>query len=97
MVYLLVLYPTTARRITIGMIILDTIARVDLGQLGPGNRHKSGRVTQAVEACARINRHQCGFLLPERESFYDFLGGLCFSFFSRRERRGRQCFSPDDV
>ena len=58
----LTLYGTTARRITMVIIILDTIARVDLGQLGPGNRHKSGRVTQAVEAGARINRHQCRFL-----------------------------------
>ena len=94
MVYLLVLYPTTARRITIGMIILDTIARVDLGQLGPGNRHKSGRVTQAVEACARINRHQCGFLLPERESFYDFLGVLMFFFLFSSGKKRKAMFPP---
>ena len=94
MVYLLALYPTTARRITIGMIILDTIARVDLGQLGPGNRHKSGRVTQAVEACARINRHQCGFLLPERESFYDFLGVLMFFFLLSSGKKRKAMFPP---
>lgn len=48
------------------LIILDAVACVDLGELGPGDRHKSGGVTQTVEARARINRHQCGFLREAR-------------------------------